>query len=74
MIPSRIMLIEEKKLTWEELSKTKGVGDEEEEREKMFRKSQGLKTGTTKYLFMKIGCFNYKKQVKNTKNPEIYIN
>ncbi|MGB3422210.1 hypothetical protein [Dolichospermum sp. FACHB-1091] len=68
------MLIEEKKLTWEELSKTKGVGDEEEEREKMFRKSQGLKTGTTKYLFMKIGCFNYKKQVKNTKNPEIYIN
>lgn len=74
MIPSRIMLIEEKKLTWEELSKTKGVGDEEEEREKMFRKSQGLRTGTTKYLFMKIGCFNYKKEVKNTKNPEIYIN
>lgn len=36
--------------------------------------SQGLRTTTTKYLFMKIGCFNYKKQVKNTKNPEIYIN
>ena len=50
------------------------VGDEGEEREKMFPKRQGLKTGTTKYLFMKIGCFNYKKEVKNTKNPEIYIN
>ena len=74
MIPNRIMLIEEKKLTWEELSKTKEVGDEEEEREKIFIKHQGLRTGTTKYLFMKIGCFNYKKQVKNTKNPEIYIN
>jgi hypothetical protein len=56
------------------LRKTKGVGDEEEEREKMFPKHQGLRTGTTKYLFMKIGCFNYKKEVKNTKNPEIYIN
>jgi hypothetical protein len=38
MIPNRIMLIEEKKLTWEELSKTKEVGDEEEEREKIFIK------------------------------------
>jgi len=56
------------------LRKTKGVGDLEEKREKMFPKRQGLKTGTTKYLFMKIGCFNYKKEVKNTKNPEIYIN
>jgi hypothetical protein len=52
----------------------RGVGDLEEKREKMFPKRQGLKTGTTKYLFMKIGCFNYKKEVKNTKNPEIYIN
>ena len=52
----------------------KGAGDLEEEREKMFPKSQGLRTGTTKYLFMKIGCFNYKKEAKNTKNPEIYIN
>ena len=70
----RIIPMEGKKLTGEELRKTKGVGDEEEEREKMFPKHQGLGTGTTKYLFMKIGCFNYKKEVKNTKNPEIYIN
>jgi hypothetical protein len=68
------MLIEEKKLTWEELNKTKGVGDLEEEREKIFSKPQGLRSSTTKYLFRKIGCFNYKKEVKNTKNPEIYIN
>jgi len=43
------------------------VGDLEEKREKMFPKRQGLKTGTTKYLFMKIGCFNYKKEVKTQK-------
>lgn len=27
-----------------------------------------------KYLLLKIGGFDYKKEVKNIKNPEIYIN